>query len=149
MSNVLDALQTLLRPTRKKLIVFVLPSIISISLAVLSIPILYVLGPSYTGSVEAFLQWVGMPLGLAIVLLHGFGIILGIPLMIAVAFAWYIVSCLIVTRTSTYSPTDQETKPPRSIPLTQYAPRFCLQCGKRLRAGSKFCLSCGAPIRKR
>jgi hypothetical protein len=27
------------------------------------------------------------------------------------------------------------------------SPKFCLQCGKPLRAGRKFCLSCGAPTR--
>lgn len=38
---------------------------------------------------------------------------------------------------------------PPSKPPTAYTPKFCLQCGKPLRANAKFCLECGAPARKR
>jgi hypothetical protein len=40
----------------------------------------------------------------------------------------------------------QEVVPERN---REYAPRFCLECGKPLRRGSKYCLVCGTPTRRR
>jgi len=48
------------------------------------------------------------------------------------------------------APVTQKTPeaPPMAKPTVGYTPKFCLQCGKPLRAGSKFCLECGAPTRR-
>lgn len=63
-----------------------------------------------------------------------------------------------VTPTPAPQPTHIESapvtpRPPEAPPITKppvsYTSKFCLQCGKPLRAGSKFCLDCGTPVRRR
>lgn len=42
----------------------------------------------------------------------------------------------------------KEEEKPIETKAVAHVSKFCLQCGKPVRAGSKFCGSCGAPTRK-